>query len=83
MLDQENYPYFYDKWLTADEWLKCFRTAKERIVGRVKISESPYFQGLKSSEEDLVVWERDSIVLKGYLSVIIAPTRTVRMLFKC
>ena len=54
MFDQENYPKFYDKWLTADEWLTCFRKDRERILGRFKGSESLYFQGPKSSEEDLV-----------------------------
>ena len=47
-----------DEWLTADNKLTGFRKARERIVGRVKGSESPYIQGPQSSEEDLVVRER-------------------------
>ena len=58
MLDQEDDPELDDDWLTADEQLTCFRKAIEKIVMRVKRTESPYFQGLQSSEEDLVERER-------------------------
>ena len=58
MLDQEDDSYLDDEWLTADDQLTRFRKAREKIVGRVKGTESPYVQGSQSSEEDLVVWER-------------------------
>ena len=58
MLDQEDDPQLDDKWLTANEQLTRFRKAREKIVGRVKGTESPYVQGPQSSEEDLVVRER-------------------------
>ena len=58
MLDQEDNPGLDDEWLNVDEQLKCFRKAREKIVGRVKGTESPSIQGTQSSEEDLVVRER-------------------------
>ena len=61
--DQENYPEIYDGWLTADEQLTRFSKSREHIVDRVKGSESPYVQGPKYYEEDLVVWKRDPIGL--------------------
>ena len=45
MLYQEDDPELYDKWLTADEQLTHFRKATEKILGRVKGSESPSVQG--------------------------------------
>ena len=51
MLDQEDDPELDDEWLTADEQLKHFRKAREQIVGRVDISESPYVQRTQYSEE--------------------------------
>ena len=45
----------YDSWLTTNDQLTCFSKAREKIVGRVKGSESPSVQGPQSSEEDLVV----------------------------
>ena len=47
-----------DEWFTADEQLTRFSKAREKIVGRVKVTESPYVHGPQSSEEDLVVRER-------------------------
>ena len=47
-----------DEWLTADEQLTRFSKAREKIVGRIKGTESPYVQGPQYSEEDLVVRER-------------------------
>ena len=47
-----------DEWLNADEQLTRFKKAREKIVGRVKGTESPYVQGTQSFEEDLVVRER-------------------------
>ena len=44
--------------MTANEQLTRFRTSREKIVGRVKGTESPSVQGPQSSEEDLVVRER-------------------------
>ena len=58
MLDQEYDPELDDEWLTADEQLTRFSKAREQIVGRVKVTESPYVHGPQSSEEDLVVRER-------------------------
>ena len=58
MLDQEDYLELYDEWLTADERLTRFSKSREQILGRVKGTESPYVQGLQSSEGDLVVRER-------------------------
>ena len=58
MLDQEDDPDLDDEWLTADEQLIRFSKAREKIVGRVKVTESPYVHGPQSSEEDLVVRER-------------------------
>ena len=50
MLDQEYDPELDDEWLTSDERLIRFRKARDKIVGRVKGSESPSVQGNKSSE---------------------------------
>ena len=36
MLYQEDDPYLYDDWLTADERLTHFSKAREQIVGRFK-----------------------------------------------
>ena len=58
MLDQEDYLELYDEWLTADERLTRFSKSREQILGRVKGAESPYVQGLQSSEGDLVLRER-------------------------
>ena len=58
MLDQEDDPELYDEWLTADEQLTRFIKAREKIVGRVKGSESPSVQGTQCSEEVLVVRDR-------------------------
>ena len=44
--------------MTADEQLTHFRKAREQIVGRVKVTESPSVHEPQSSEEDLVVRER-------------------------
>ena len=55
MLDQEDDPYLDDEWLTADDQLTCFRKAREKIVGRVKVTELPSVQVPQSSEKDLVV----------------------------
>ena len=48
MLDQEYNPELDDEWLTADEKLTRFSKAREKILGRVKGSESPYVQGPQS-----------------------------------
>ena len=58
MLDQEDDLELDDYWLTANKRLTRFRKSRDKILGRVKVSESPYFQGPQSSEEDLVVRER-------------------------
>ena len=58
LLDQEDDPELDDEWLTADEQLTCFRKSREQILGRVKGTELPSFQGPQSSEEYLVVRER-------------------------
>ena len=58
MLDQEDDPYLDDEWLTADERVTRFRKDRDKIVGKVKVAESPSVQGLQSSEEDLVLRER-------------------------
>ena len=58
MLDQEDDPELDDEWLTSDGQLTRFSKAREKIVGRVKGTESPSVQGPQSSEEDLVVRER-------------------------
>ena len=50
MLDQEDDPELDDEWLTVNERLTRFSKAREKIVGRVKGSELPYFQGPQSSE---------------------------------
>ena len=50
MLYQEYDPELDDEWLTTDEQLTRFSKAREKIVGRVKGSESPYVQGSQSSE---------------------------------
>ena len=60
VLDQEDDPELDDELLTDDERLSRFRKAREHIVGRVKVIESPSAQGTQSSEEDLVVRERVS-----------------------
>ena len=58
MLYQEYDTELDDEWLTADEKLTRFRKAREKIVGRVKVSESPSVKGPQSSEEDILVRER-------------------------
>ena len=55
MSDQEDDPELEDEWLTADNQLTSFSKSGEKILGRVKGSESPYVQGPQSSEEDLVL----------------------------
>ena len=52
------------------------------MLGKVKGVESPYVQGQQYSEEDLVVWKRAPRVLRGHKSVSLAPTETMRLLFK-
>ena len=47
--------------MTADDQLTRFSKARDQIVGRVMGSESPSVQGPRSSEKDLVVWERVTI----------------------
>ena len=49
MLYQEGDPELDDEWLTANERLTRFIEAKERVVGRIKGSESPSVQGLQFS----------------------------------
>ena len=44
--------------MIADEQLTRFSKAREQIVGRFKVIESPSVQGHQPSEEDLVVRER-------------------------
>ena len=58
MLAHVDDPELDDEWLTANEQLTRFSKAREKIVGRVKGTESPSVQGPQSSEEDLVVRER-------------------------
>ena len=50
MLDQEDDPELDDEWLTFDEQLTRFIKSREKIVGRVKGTESPSVQGPQSSE---------------------------------
>ena len=50
MLDQQNDPELDDRLLTYDERLTRFSKTRERILGRFKVAESPYFQGPQSSE---------------------------------
>ena len=50
MLDQEDDPESDDEWLTSDEQLKRFSKSREQVVGRVKGTESPSFQGPQSYE---------------------------------
>ena len=58
MLDQDDDPELNDEWLNADEQLTRFSKAIEKIVGRVKGTESQSVQGPQPYEEDLVVRER-------------------------
>ena len=58
MIDQEDNPELDDEWLNANEQLTRFSKARQKIVGRVKGTESPSVQGPQSSEEDRVVRER-------------------------
>ena len=44
VLDQEDDPWLYDEWLTANERLTPFSKAIEKILERVKGAELPYFQ---------------------------------------
>ena len=57
MYDQEYDTDLDDEWLSVDERLICFRKTREKILWRVKVSESPYVQGTQYSEEDLFVRE--------------------------
>ena len=58
MLDQEDDPELDDEWLTDNHQLTRFSKSREKIVGRVKGTESPYVKGPQSSDGDLVVRER-------------------------
>ena len=55
MLDQEYDPELDSEWLTPNERLIHFRKYRKRILGGVKVAESPYVQGNQSSEEYLLV----------------------------
>ena len=61
MLYQENDPELYDRLLTTDGRLTRFRKVRDRIVGRVKGSDSPCVKGTQYYEKDLVVWEMGTI----------------------
>ena len=61
MFDQQNDAYLDDGWLTDNERLTYFIKAREWILGKFKWAESPYVQGHQYTDEDLVVWERDTI----------------------
>ena len=51
MFDQEDDSELNDdEWLTEDERLTRFRKARDKILGRVKVVESPYVQGYQSSK---------------------------------
>ena len=75
------------EWRMVDCWRAVntffFSKARKRIVGRVKRSESPSVQVSQSSEEDLVVWNRNQRGLRGYQPVSLAPTGTMCLLCKC
>ena len=71
-----------DGWFISDDQLARFSKARERIVGRVEISELSYIQGPQSSEEELVVWKRTKIELRGHQSVSLSPKGTMRLLFR-
>ena len=73
----------YDRWLIAEEQSTRFSKAKKRVVGRVKILESPSVQGPQSSEEDQDVWKRIPRGLNGHQSLSLAPTGTMCLLYKC
>ena len=55
MLYQEDDLELYDEWLTANDQLTRFSKDREKIVGRVKVTESPSVQGPQFFEKDLVV----------------------------
>ena len=55
MLDQEDDLELDDEWLTANEQLTRFIKAREQIVGRVKVTESPSVHGPQSSESAAVL----------------------------
>ena len=55
MLDQEDDPDLDVKWLNANERLTRFSKAREQLVVRVKVAESPSVHGTQYSEEDLVL----------------------------
>ena len=59
LYQEDNTELDYD-WLTNNERLTIFTKPRERIVGMVKVAESPSVQGPQYSEEDLVVRERVS-----------------------
>ena len=63
--------------------LHVLNKSGERIVGRVKGEESPSVKVTQYSEEDLVVWRRDTRGLRGHQSVSLSPTGTMHLLFKC
>ena len=50
MLVQEDDPELDDEWLTTDERLTSFSKARDKIVGKVKVSESPSVQGPQCPE---------------------------------
>ena len=51
------------------------------ILGRVKVSEIPFYQGLKPSEEYLLMVERGlQSVLRGHQPVRISPTGIMLLL---
>ena len=71
-----------DGWFLMSSW-HVFIKSRKRIVGRVKGTESPSFQGPQSPEEDLSVWKSTPRVLIGHQAVSLAPTGTMCLLFKC
>ena len=55
MLNHEHDAELDEKWLTTNERLTYFSKYIDSIVGRITESETPFVQGPKFSEEDLVV----------------------------
>ena len=50
MVDQEDDPYLYDEWYTANQRLTCFNKDRDQILVRSKGTDYPSVQGPASPE---------------------------------
>ena len=73
MLNHEHNAELDEKWLTTNERLTHFNKYIDSIVGNITESETPFVQGPKCSEEDLVVRDRYKTILRVHHQIILTP----------